>query len=122
MSRIPVNRRLSWEALRAQGTDLLLVSALAVIGLAYGLGYRLDWSEENGRPEEDQEVAEITAPASLAPAAAAPPVRPAEPSISPAPDRTTIGPAPAPSTPPQPRDVQCQTPTAPLRKLPERYP
>ncbi|MCM2304627.1 MAG: class A beta-lactamase-related serine hydrolase [Elusimicrobia bacterium] len=122
MSRIPVNRRLSWEALRAQGTDLLLVSALAVIGLAYGLGYRLDWSEENGRPEEDQEVAEITAPASLAPAAAAPPVRPAEPSISPAPDRTTIGPAPAPSISPHPRDVQWETMTASLGKMAERYP
>jgi len=122
MSRIPVNRRLSWEALRAQGTDLLLASALAVIGLAYGLGYRLDWSEENGRPEEDQEVAEITAPASLAPAAAAPPVRPAEPSISPAPDRTTIGPAQAPSISPHPRDVQWETMTASLGKMAERYP
>ena len=59
MSRIHVDRRIRWEALRAQGSDLLLVSALVVIGLAYGLGYQLDWNEESGRPEEDQEVAEI---------------------------------------------------------------
>ena len=52
----------------------------------------------------------------------APPVRPAEPSISPAPDRTTIGPAPAPSISPHPRDVQWETMTASLGKMAERYP
>lgn len=122
MSRIPVNRRLSWEALRAQGTDLLLVSALAVIGLSYGLGYRLDWSEENGRPEEDQEVAEITAPASLAPAAPAPAAPPPQASIGPAPGQSTIGPAMEPSMSPHPRDVQWEAMTGQLARMAERYP
>jgi beta-lactamase class A len=123
MSRIVVDRRIRWEALRAQGTDLLLVSALVVIGLAYGLGYRLDWSEENGRPEEDQEVAEISAPASFAPAVPAPaPPQPAESAIAPAPVQTSIGPAPAPSMAPHPRDVQWETMTDSLAKMAERYP
>ena len=127
MSRIVVDRRIRWEALRAQGTDLLLVSAVVVIGLAYGLGYRLDWSEENGRPEEDQEVAEISAPAALAPAVPAPvavpePSRPPEASISPSPGQTTIGPAPAPSMAPHPRDVQWEKMTGELSKMAERYP
>jgi len=127
MSRIVVDRRIRWEALRAQGTDLLLVSALVVIGLAYGLGYRLDWSEENGRPEEDQEVAEISAPASLAPMAAAPapvpaPALPPEAVIAPSPAQATIGPAPAPSMAPHPRDVQWEKMTGELSKMAERYP
>lgn len=122
MSRIVVDRRIRWEALRAQGTDLLLVSAVVVIGLAYGLGYRLDWSEENGRPEEDQEVAEISAPAALAPAAPAPPAPPPEVAIALAPGQTTIGPAPAPSMAPHPRDVQWETMTGSLAKMAERYP
>ena len=126
MSRIVVDRRIRWEALRAQGTDLLLVSAVVVIGLAYGLGYRLDWSEESGRPEEDQEVAEISAPAALAPALApavpAPPAPPPEVVIAAAPGQTTIGPAPAPSIAPHPRDVQWETMTGSLAKMAERYP
>ena len=120
MSRIPVNRRISWESLRAQGTDLLLVSALAVIGLSYGLGYRLDWSEENGRPEEDQEVAEISAPASLAPAPkqAAPPAA----AFSPAAGQASIGPAAGSSIAPHPRDAQWEAMTASLGRMAERYP
>ena len=126
MSRIVVDRRIRWEALRAQGTDVLHVSAVVVIGLAYGLGYRLDWSEESGRPEEDQEVAEVPARAALAPALApavpAPPAPPPEVVIAPAPGQTTIGPAPAPSIAPHPRDVQWETMTGSLAKMAERYP
>ncbi|MDP3542461.1 MAG: serine hydrolase [Elusimicrobiota bacterium] len=117
MTKIPVNRRINWETLRAQGTDLLLVSALAVIGLSYGLGYRLDWREESGRPEEDQETdLEIAAPAALAP-----PVLPPPPTIAPR-DRTSIGPAPAPSMSPHPRDVEWEKMTGSLAKMAERYP
>lgn len=117
MTKIPVNRRISWETLRAQGTDLLLVSALAVIGLSYGLGYRLDWREESGRPEEDQETdIEIAAPAALAP-----PVLPPPPVIAPR-DRTSIGPAPVPSMSPHPRDVEWEKMTTSLGKMAERYP
>ncbi len=134
MSRIIVDRRIRWEALRAQGTDLLLVSALAVIGLAYGLGYHLDWNEEAGRPEEDQEVAAISAPASMAavppavpPAAApaapvAPPVETAATAVIPNPATPTIGPAPTPTIAPDPRDVQWEEMTGELGKMATKYP
>ncbi len=127
MSRILVDRRIRWDALRAQGTDLLLVSAIAVIGLAYGLGYRLDWNEEAGRPEEDQEVAEIAAPASLGAAAppiivAVPPPAPPEAAVIPAPVTTSIGPAPAPTIAPDPRDAQWDEMTGELAKMADRYP
>ena len=129
MSRILVDRRIRWEALRSQGTDLLLVSALAVIGLAYGLGYRLDWNEENGRPEEDVEVAEIAAPASLGVAATpipapAPPSVPPEAAVISAPPTSTIGPAPAPAPTlaPDPREAQWDAMTAELSKMADRYP
>ena len=130
MTRILVDRRIRWEALRAQGSDLLLVSALAVIGLAYGLGYRLDWSEENGRPEEDQEVAEIAAPASLGkvplPQISAMPVVPAaEPfttAVIPAPATPSIGPALSATIAPDPRDAQWETMTGELAKMADKYP
>lgn len=117
MTKIPVNRRINWESLRAQGIDLLLASALVVIGLSYGLGYRLDWREESGRPEEDQETGlEIAAPAALAP-----PVLPPPPTIAPR-DRTSIGPAPVPTMSPHPRDVEWEKMTGSLGKMAERYP
>lgn len=126
MSRILVDRRFRWEALRAQGTDLLLVSALAVVGLSYGLGYRLDWSEEAGRPEEDQEVAEIAAPASIAPIGPAPVLPPpadsAMTAILPSPAVPTIGPVPAPTLSPDPRDAQWELMTGELAKMAGKYP
>jgi len=128
MSRILVDRRIRWEALRAQGSDLLLVSAIAVIGLAYGLGYQLDWNEESGRPDEDQEVAEIAAPASLAVPAPAPAVSiapPSEPFIISAAPVATIGPAPAPAPAalvPDPREAQWEAMTAQLGKMASTYP
>jgi len=125
MSRILVDRRVRWENMRAQGTDLLLVSALAVIGLAYGLGYRLDWSEENGRPEEDQEIAEIAAPAALGqsePASAAPVAVSTE-TAAPTAGITTIGPAPTPTiTMSDPRDAQWDAMTKELSKQAAKYP
>lgn len=127
MSRIVVDRRIRWEALRAQGTDLLLVSALAVIGLAYGLGYRLDWNEESGRPEEDQEVAEIAAPAALgavapvqSPVIAPPPEAPVT-ALIPAPSPTIVAP-PSPTMSPDPRDAQWDSMTDELGKMAAKYP
>ncbi len=110
MSRILVDRRLRWETLRAQGTDLLLVAALAVIGMAYGLGYQLDWNEEAGRPEEDQELAEIAAPAASLPL----PPAPAVPAVMSAP--------PAPAMAPDPRDAQWEAMTGELDKMAAKYP
>ncbi len=115
MIRIHLDRRIRWENFRAQGIDLLLVSALVVVGLAYGLGYRLDWSEEAGRPEEDQEVAAIVVPAAARPSARAPVVMSA-------PAQTTIGPAPVPTMSPDPRDAQWEAMTGELGKMAERYP
>ncbi len=135
MSRILVDRRLRWDALRAQGTDLLLVSAFAVVGLAYGLGYHLDWNEENGRPEEDQEVAEIAAPAALgatapvpasAPVVLAPVIEPAPAPTAviapPGPTAQTIGPAVTPVIAPNPRDAQWDSMVAELEKMSSKYP
>jgi beta-lactamase class A len=130
MSRILVDRRIRWEALRAQGSDLLLVSAVAVIGLAYGLGYRLDWNEESGRPDEDQEVAAIAAPASLgavpvasAPAASiAPPPETVMAPAVPTPPASSIGPAPAPALVPDPREAQWDAMTAEIGKMASKYP
>jgi len=118
MNRLVSERRIRWDALRAQGADLLLFSALIVVGLSYGLGYRLDWSEENGRPEEEAEVAEIPAPAAT-PKALAPAV-PAPASIEPA------GPAmsapPAPEMKPDPRDAAWDKMVVALDALAARYP
>ena len=142
MSRITVDRRIRWETLRAQGTDLLLVSAIAIVALAYGLGYRLDWSEESGRPEEDQEVAEIAAPASLGGHLSAPPGNgtSADPSaigmvivpppasepfvtaIMSAPATPSVGPAPTTQIVPDPRDAEWETMTRELAKMAAQYP
>lgn len=88
MTRIVVERKIRWEHFRAQGADLLLFSALVVVGLSYALGDRLDWTEEAGRPEEESvEAAEVPAPASfgavMQPAGA---VLPAPATMSPAPE------------------------------------
>jgi beta-lactamase class A len=83
MSRIVVDRKFRWDILRAQGVTPLLVSALVVVSLSYGLGYQLDWSEDSGHMEDEGEIAAVPAPASL-PAAfpsAAPATTP--PSVSP---------------------------------------
>jgi beta-lactamase class A len=130
MSRILVDRRIRWEALRAQGSDLLLVSAIAVIGLAYGLGYKLDWNEETGRPDEDQEVAEIAAPASMgavpvapaAPASIAPSAETAMNAVVPAVPSATIGPVPTPALAPDPREAQWDAMTAEIGKMASKYP
>lgn len=134
MSRILVDRRIRWDALRAQGTDLLLVSALAVIGLAYGLGYHLDWNEENGRPEEDQEIAEIAAPAALGTPAAVPAPAPLVAQAVPAPAApTALIPAPGPAAQsigeakpalilPNPRDAQWDSMVVELDKMAAKYP
>ena len=90
----------------------MLVSAIAVIGLSYGLGYQLDWNRETDRPEEDQEVAEIAAPATIAPigpVAILPP--PPATSVITAPATATIGPAPLPTITSNPRDAQWETMT-----------
>jgi beta-lactamase class A len=128
MSRIVVERKIRWEHLRAQGADLLLFSALVVVGLSYGLGYRLDWTEEAGRPEDESvEAVDVPAPASFAavvqpPPGAAAPMPPA-----------TMGPAPEPSiapaapTPEQPvmadaGQAQFERMTSELGKMASRYP
>ncbi|PIR18955.1 MAG: hypothetical protein COV48_04665 [Elusimicrobia bacterium CG11_big_fil_rev_8_21_14_0_20_64_6] len=117
MSRILVDRHINWEALRAKGSDLLLVSALAIMGLSYGLGYRLDWNEEAGRPEEDQEVVEIAAPA-----ASRKEFAPAQALISASRSETSIGPAPAASVAPDPSEARWDEMTGRLAKMAVKYP
>ena len=128
MKRLSVDRKLGWDVLRTQGADLLLFSALVVVGISYGLGYRLDWSEAAGRPEDDVEVAEVPAPASVLPATPAAPVKAPE-AASPL---VAAAPAPAPSTtmsaPPQaemrpdPRELGWEKMVAKLEGLSARYP
>lgn len=120
MNRILSDRKLRWDALRAQGADLLLFSALIVVGLSYAIGYRLDWSEESGRPEEEQEVAEIPAPASAIPAAVPAPAAP-----SPAPAAAGTATMSAPSAPemrPDPRDAAWDKMVSQLDAMASRYP
>ncbi|MDX6770110.1 MAG: serine hydrolase [Elusimicrobiota bacterium] len=126
MSRIVVDRKIRWESLRAQGADLLLFSALVVVGLSYGLGYKLDWTEESGRPEDESvEAAAVPAPASFA-AIVQPPgaVLPPPATLSPAPEPSM---SPAPPTPAAPamRDAGVtafERMTAELGRMASRYP
>ncbi|MEK7389312.1 MAG: serine hydrolase [Elusimicrobiota bacterium] len=122
MTRIPPERRIRWDALRVQSADLLLVSALLVVGVAYGLGYRLDWSEESGRPEEDQEVAEIAAPASL-PGSTQESMSPTTAVMLPAPaaSGSTIGPAADLQQILSPQDAQWDSMIRELDNLATRY-
>lgn len=126
MTRIVVDRAVRWAALRAQGADLLLFAALVVVGLSYGLGYRLDWAEESGRPEDDVEVADVPAPAASAsrlPSAAemAPPPVPAPRTVM-APAGASIGPAAAPEMKPDARDAAWDKMTSELDNVSSRYP
>ncbi|MEK7716254.1 MAG: serine hydrolase [Pseudomonadota bacterium] len=125
MSRILIDRRLRWDALRVQGTDLLLVSALAIVGMAYGLGYRLDWNEESGRPEEDQEVAEIKAPAALSKSVAfvSPPAAATSMLVpEPTPGVVSIGPDAATAPAPNSRDAQWESMIREMDNMATRYP
>ena len=119
MNRLIVDRKLRWEALRAQGADLLLFSALIVVGLSYGIGYRLDWSEENGRPEEDIEVAAIPAPAAAG-RAALPAGGP--PAAASAPAAATMSAPPIPQMRPDPRDEAWDKMVSQLDAMASRYP
>lgn len=116
MSRILLHRNLHWAFLREQGASPLLLSAMFVIALSYGLGYQLDWSEESGRAEDEGEVAAIPAPAAAAPRPApeapAPPAAPA----------TAVVPAPVPEIRPDPRDAAWDKMVAGLEGLTRRYP
>jgi beta-lactamase class A len=120
MHRIIAERKLHWDALRAQGADLLLFSALVVVGLSYGLGYRLDWSEENGRPEDDAEVAEVAAPAGAFAPQSAPPAA-AIPVMS-APAIPTMSAAPTPEMRPNPRDAAWDKMISQLDSMAAHYP
>ena len=119
MHRLIANRKFHWDTLRAQGADLLLFSALIVVGLSYGLGYRLDWSEEAGRPEDDVEIAEVQAPA-----ASAVPLRAASLPVSPAPSvppAATMSPPPVPEMRPDPREAAWAKMVSALDVLSSRY-
>lgn len=140
MTRLLVERKIRWQALRGQGLDLLLFSALIVVGLSYGLGYRLDWSESNMRTEDEGvEVAEIPAPAATVPVVAvpveqiapqAPEPTPAQAEIKPAfspqdlvvGGGTTISARPEPEMKPDPRQAAWDKMVTSLDALASRYP
>jgi beta-lactamase class A len=115
MNRLSIDRRVRWDAFRAQGADLLLFSALVVVGISYGLGYRLDWHEESGRPEDDIEVTAVPAPASVTPQLAS--VTP--PAIMPLPSAPVVIPSQLTQ---DPRDAQWERMTAELDKTSARFP
>ncbi|OGR71960.1 MAG: hypothetical protein A2X40_01785 [Elusimicrobia bacterium GWC2_65_9] len=117
MTRLVVERAAHWEALRAQGVDLLLFASLVVVGLSYGLGYRLDWAEESGRPEDDVEIADVPAPAagiSLLPVPA--------PRMEIIPSGPAIAPTPSPEMKSDLRTISCDKMTAALDKTAVHYP
>ena len=124
MPRIVVDRKLHWDVLRTQGADLLLFSALIVVGLSYGLGYRLDWSEEAGRTEDIGEVAEVPAPAAsgtpLPLQAESVPVSPVPPAAE-APV-ASMSAAPAPEMRPDPSAAAWDKMVTALDALSARYP
>ncbi len=60
MNRLGPSHRFRFDRI-----DGMLVSALFIVVAAYGLGYRLDWSE--GRLEDDETVASVPAPAASRP-------------------------------------------------------
>lgn len=124
MTRIVVKRDVRWAALRSQGADLLLFAALVVVGMSYGLGYRLDWSEENGRPEDDVEVSDIPAPAANAPwlPSSAETAAPAASQAVLAPAGASVGPAAAPEIKPDARAAAWDNMTSQLDNLAARYP
>ncbi len=109
--------RMRWKALRAQGADLLLVAAIAVIGMACGLGYQLDWNEESGRPEEDQELTGIAAPAVMIPSVNGPLAT----AVVASPEIPSIGPAPTPAISPDLRAAQWETMTSELSNRAGKY-
>jgi beta-lactamase class A len=118
MTRIVVDRKFRWDILRVQGVTPLLISALFVVSLSYGLGYQLDWSEETGRVEDEGEIAAVPAPASAIPAAT-PPAPSAPPAAPAVPEMT------APSTPviaPDPRDAAWDKMVLSLEALTASYP
>ena len=117
MTRLVVERAAHWEALRAQGVDLLLFASLVVVGLSYGLGYRLDWAEESGRPEDDVEIADVPAPAagiSLLPVHA--------PRMEIIPSGPAIAPTPSPEMKSDLRTISWDKMTAALDKTAVHYP
>jgi len=113
MTRLVVDRDVRWDSLHARGVDLLLFAALVVVGLSYGLGYRLDWTEESGRPEDDVEVAEVPAPAAKA--------QEPQPVLRPA-SGPTIGPAAVPEVRPDARTAAWEKMTSDLDNTAARYP
>ena len=124
MTRIVVERDVRWPALRSQGADLLLFAAIVVVGLSYGLGYRLDWAEEGGRPEDDVEVADVPAPAASLPQLPSPVemAPPPAPQTFIAPAGASIGPADEAEIKPDARAAAWDKMTAELDGISTRSP
>lgn len=122
MNRVVVDRKIGWAALHARGVDLLMFAALVVVGLSYGLGYHLDWSEENGRPEDDSEIAGVPAPAMSEPASLAR-ITPAPVAAAPAPSgEASMVAAPVASIQSDARSAAWDKMTSDLDNLSARYP
>ncbi len=119
MHRLSADRKIRWDSLRARGADLLFFSALAVVGLSYGLGYRLDWRQESGVPDDDVEVAEIPAPASM-PAMVA--RLPSPPQMTPPAGAATLSAPPVPALLPTPSDAAWDKMTSRLETMADHYP
>lgn len=104
MNRINIDRRIRWGLFAAPNGDILLLAALVVIGLSYGLGYRLDWGDDGGRSEEEQEVSEIPAPVISAPVPSPIPETPSAPFVSVPTASSSVAvsaPTPSPAAEPQ---------------------
>jgi beta-lactamase class A len=124
--RIPPRARL-----RLQRLDLMLVAAMLVVTASYALGYRLDWSQEQGLSlgavvEEEEETVGAQVPAPVAAAAPLPPAAGQPPSPAPAPApvpaQPAISPAAGPAWAQSSEQSEWDKMTAELARIAARHP
>lgn len=123
------------KGIRIDRIDLMLVCAILVVMGSYALGYKLDWSQLDGKPAETTTAAEVdesanesplvpneapaAPPAELVPAPAPPPAAP-QASRAPAPVVSPAAPAP-PALAPDPNQLAFDEMTGELQKLADHH-
>ncbi len=114
----PLTRLGAPHPVRLIRPDLILVAAMLVVAASYALGYKLDWSSDQGfgfveEEEEETAGAQVPAPASLQT------VSIVSPKIQP---ETAMGQAPTLSLAPNPEEVNWEKMTGELTKQVSHHP